>query len=145
MLVISDDLDQPLASVRLRQRGGHGGHNGVRSVIQHFGGSQDFPRLKIGACVCARFVCVCCMLGAICREKNVRSRPQHPKQNKKRNNNKKTGIGRPMGQTPVASFVLQPFKAAEMAEVDVAVAQSLDVIQAVLTLGLAKALSGVRA
>jgi peptidyl-tRNA hydrolase len=29
-------------------RGGHGGHNGLRSIIQHMGGTQDFPRLKIG-------------------------------------------------------------------------------------------------
>jgi PTH1 family peptidyl-tRNA hydrolase len=29
-------------------KGGHGGHNGLRSIMQHFGGSQDFPRIKIG-------------------------------------------------------------------------------------------------
>lgn len=29
-------------------KGGHGGHNGLRSIQQHFGGTQDFPRLKIG-------------------------------------------------------------------------------------------------
>jgi len=39
---------QPTAAVRLRMKGGHGGHNGLRSIQQHFGGSQDFPRLKIG-------------------------------------------------------------------------------------------------
>jgi peptidyl-tRNA hydrolase len=48
VLVISDDLDQPPAAVRLRQKGGHGGHNGLRSIIQHLGGSHDFPRIKIG-------------------------------------------------------------------------------------------------
>jgi hypothetical protein len=48
-LVVSDDLDQPHAAVRLRQRGGHGGHNGLRSIIDRFGGKSDFPRLKIGA------------------------------------------------------------------------------------------------
>ncbi|GBF88928.1 hypothetical protein Rsub_01427 [Raphidocelis subcapitata] len=47
-LVVSDDLDQPHAAVRLRQRGGHGGHNGLRSIIDRFGGKSDFPRLKIG-------------------------------------------------------------------------------------------------
>lgn len=45
---------QPTAAVRLRMKGGHGGHNGLRSIMQHFGGSQDFPRLKIGECVCER-------------------------------------------------------------------------------------------
>jgi peptidyl-tRNA hydrolase len=39
---------QPTAAVRLRMKGGHGGHNGLRSIQQHFGGSQDFPRIKIG-------------------------------------------------------------------------------------------------
>jgi peptidyl-tRNA hydrolase len=48
VLVISDDLDQPTAGIKLKQRGGHGGHNGLRSIMQHFQGSQDFPRLKIG-------------------------------------------------------------------------------------------------
>lgn len=48
-LVVADDLDQPHAAVRLRQRGGHGGHNGLRSIIDRFGGKGDFPRLKIGA------------------------------------------------------------------------------------------------
>lgn len=49
VLVIADDLDQPqVGAVKLKQRGGHGGHNGLRSIIQHFGGSQDFPRIKIG-------------------------------------------------------------------------------------------------
>ncbi|KAG2485648.1 hypothetical protein HYH03_015620 [Edaphochlamys debaryana] len=48
VLVVSDDLDQPVAQVRLRQRGGHGGHNGLRSIIDRMGGSQDFPRIKVG-------------------------------------------------------------------------------------------------
>lgn len=64
VLVVHDDLDMDTGRVRLRAKGGHGGHNGMRSIIQHMKGSQDFPRLKIG-------------------------------------------IGRPAGQLPVASFVLQ--------------------------------------
>ncbi|KAG2435043.1 hypothetical protein HYH02_012040 [Chlamydomonas schloesseri] len=48
VLVVADDLDQPTAQVRLRQRGGHGGHNGLRSIIDRMGGTQDFPRIKIG-------------------------------------------------------------------------------------------------
>ncbi|QDZ23144.1 peptidyl-tRNA hydrolase [Chloropicon primus] len=48
VLVIYDDLDLPNAQVKLKLNGGHGGHNGMRSIIEHFGGKKDFPRLKIG-------------------------------------------------------------------------------------------------
>jgi PTH1 family peptidyl-tRNA hydrolase len=47
LLVIVDDLDLPLGSIRLRQKGGSAGHKGMRSIIQALGG-QDFPRLRIG-------------------------------------------------------------------------------------------------
>jgi PTH1 family peptidyl-tRNA hydrolase len=47
MMVVSDDIDRPLGALRYRTSGGHGGHNGLRSIIQHCGGS-DFPRIKIG-------------------------------------------------------------------------------------------------
>ncbi|XP_010265214.1 PREDICTED: peptidyl-tRNA hydrolase, chloroplastic-like isoform X2 [Nelumbo nucifera] len=48
VLVIFDDMDLPFAKLRLLPKGGHGGHNGMRSVIDHFKGSRDFPRLRIG-------------------------------------------------------------------------------------------------
>ncbi|MCJ7524244.1 MAG: aminoacyl-tRNA hydrolase [Candidatus Aminicenantes bacterium] len=47
MLVIYDDIDLPLGSIRIRERGSSGTHKGMRSVIQHCG-TQDFPRLRIG-------------------------------------------------------------------------------------------------
>lgn len=47
MLVIYDDIDLPLGSVRLRERGSAGSHKGMRSIIQHLGG-PEFPRLRIG-------------------------------------------------------------------------------------------------
>lgn len=47
-LVLYDDLDIDVAALRLRQKGGHGGHNGMRSIITCLGGNQDFPRLRIG-------------------------------------------------------------------------------------------------
>ncbi|KAM7479727.1 hypothetical protein LguiA_027940 [Lonicera macranthoides] len=48
VLVIYDDLDLPFAKLRLLPKGGHGGHNGMKSVINQLKGSRDFPRLRIG-------------------------------------------------------------------------------------------------
>jgi PTH1 family peptidyl-tRNA hydrolase len=47
VVVIHDDLDLPFGRLRIRRTGGHGGHNGVRSLIEAIG-SGDFVRLKIG-------------------------------------------------------------------------------------------------
>ncbi len=47
MLVVCDDLDLPPGKLRLKARGGHGGHNGLRSIIGAIG-TPDFPRLRIG-------------------------------------------------------------------------------------------------
>ena len=47
MLVIYDDLDLPFGTIRLREKGGAGGHNGMRSIVERLG-SDDFPRLRIG-------------------------------------------------------------------------------------------------
>jgi len=47
LLIIYDDLDLPLGRIRIRKKGGAGGHNGVKSIIQHLN-SQDFPRLRVG-------------------------------------------------------------------------------------------------
>lgn len=46
-LVIYDDLDLPTGKIRLREKGGHGGHNGIRSLIEHLG-TKEFKRLRIG-------------------------------------------------------------------------------------------------
>lgn len=46
VLVIYDDLDLPLGTLRLREQGGAGGHNGMKSIIQHLG--NGFPRLRLG-------------------------------------------------------------------------------------------------
>ena len=47
VLVVHDDLDLPPGIARLKRAGGHGGHNGLRSIFQELG-SQDFPRLRLG-------------------------------------------------------------------------------------------------
>lgn len=47
ILVVFDDLDLPAGKIRLREKGGHGGHNGVRSTISELG-TKDFKRLRFG-------------------------------------------------------------------------------------------------
>ncbi len=47
ILILHDDLDLPLGKIKVAAQGGAGGHNGIRSLMQHLG-RQDFARLKIG-------------------------------------------------------------------------------------------------
>jgi peptidyl-tRNA hydrolase, PTH1 family len=47
LLVITDDLDLDVGRTRLKPKGGAGGHNGHKSIINSIG-TQDYPRLKIG-------------------------------------------------------------------------------------------------
>ena len=47
ILVIYDDLDLPLGKLRLREQGGPGGHNGVKSIIQTLK-TEEFKRVRIG-------------------------------------------------------------------------------------------------
>ncbi len=46
VLVLCDDIDLPLGEFRLRRKGGPGTHNGLKSVVEHFG--EAFPRLRLG-------------------------------------------------------------------------------------------------
>ena len=46
IIVIHDDLDLPLGSLKLKIGGGHGGHNGLKSIISHAG--KSFIRLRVG-------------------------------------------------------------------------------------------------
>ena len=47
LLVIYDDIDLPLARLRVRKSGSAGTHNGMRSILAHVP-SQDFPRVRVG-------------------------------------------------------------------------------------------------
>ena len=47
VLVLSDDVFLPVGKLRIRKGGSAGGHNGLKSIIQHLGTDQ-FPRVKIG-------------------------------------------------------------------------------------------------
>ena len=46
LLVISDDVDIPLETLRFRESGGPGTHNGMKSLVEQFG--EGFPRFRIG-------------------------------------------------------------------------------------------------
>lgn len=100
--MIYDDLDLDTAAVRLRAKGGHGGHNGMKSIQSHLQGSKTFPRLRIG-------------------------------------------IGRPKQEgMSIATYVLQDFSKAEKEEIEFAIQDGIDSIRAVFTIGMDKALSGIR-
>jgi PTH1 family peptidyl-tRNA hydrolase len=47
VILVYDDIDLPLGTVRVRMKGSHGGHNGVRSVIDALG-TSDIRRVKVG-------------------------------------------------------------------------------------------------
>lgn len=47
LIVIHDDLDIPFGRVKLKEGGGHAGHNGLRSLVQELGGA-DFLRVRVG-------------------------------------------------------------------------------------------------
>jgi PTH1 family peptidyl-tRNA hydrolase len=47
VILVYDDIDLPLGTVRVRMTGSHGGHNGVRSVIDALG-TEDIKRVKVG-------------------------------------------------------------------------------------------------
>lgn len=47
LMVVYDDLDLPPSELRIRAQGGHGGHNGMRSIVNCLG-TNSFPRLRVG-------------------------------------------------------------------------------------------------
>ncbi|ETR73746.1 MAG: Peptidyl-tRNA hydrolase [Candidatus Magnetoglobus multicellularis str. Araruama] len=47
IMTVHDDVDIHMGQIKIKQKGGHGGHNGIRSVIDSFG-YDTFPRVRIG-------------------------------------------------------------------------------------------------
>ncbi len=47
LFVVCDDINLDLGQLRLRPKGGHGGHNGLKHIIEVFG-TEDFVRLRLG-------------------------------------------------------------------------------------------------
>ena len=143
VIAVYDDMDTAVSKVRLRRGGGHGGHNGVRSLIQHFGGSKDFARVRVGECL---FFCMRERErgGGGCGRGERGHDLAHPPHSLPFTGGGHTGIGRPPDHIPVVAYVLQDFGAGEREGVAQAVEESADAVCAVLGLGLEKALSGVR-
>ena len=48
IIVVHDDLDLPFGRIRVAHNRGHGGHNGIRSIIDAFGGNKAFHRVRVG-------------------------------------------------------------------------------------------------
>jgi PTH1 family peptidyl-tRNA hydrolase len=48
LIVLYDELALPFGSIRVRERGSAGGHNGMKSIIGCLGGSQEFLRIRLG-------------------------------------------------------------------------------------------------
>ena len=48
ILIIHDELDLKNGCIRLKDSGGHGGHNGLRNIIDHLNGDSSFKRMRIG-------------------------------------------------------------------------------------------------
>lgn len=47
LLVIHDDIDLPMGTIRIRPKGGSAGQNGMNSIIGRLG-TEDFPRMRVG-------------------------------------------------------------------------------------------------
>ena len=47
VIVVADDISMPCGKLRIRTKGSAGGHNGLKSIIQHLG-TDKFPRLRVG-------------------------------------------------------------------------------------------------
>ena len=47
VILVFDEIDLVEGKIRIRNEGGHGGHNGVRSVIERLG-TREFPRVRVG-------------------------------------------------------------------------------------------------
>lgn len=78
LLVISDDLDQPVGNVRLRPHGSSGGHNGLKNIEQELG-TNEFKRMRVGISKDEQILTVDYVLGKLSKEDLQHIQHQFPK------------------------------------------------------------------
>jgi PTH1 family peptidyl-tRNA hydrolase len=111
-LVIHDEIDLDLGVVRVKRGGGHGGHNGLRSIIAQTGAS-DFARVRVG-------------VGKPGREPGTAT-----------GGDPRAGGG----NKDVAGWVLSDFPSAQAALVDAIVARAVEAVELVVGLGVPAAMN----
>jgi PTH1 family peptidyl-tRNA hydrolase len=111
LIVVHDDLDLPLGRLQVRERGGDGGHNGLRSIIAELG-TRDFPRVRVGI--------------------GRPARPAAPEPDR-------VPAQAPRGA--VVDHVLTPFGEEETAEVERVITRACEAIETCLRDGIAQAMN----
>lgn len=48
LIVVNDDVDLDIGQIRVRPKGSAGGHNGLKNIIRHLSGSEEFIRIRVG-------------------------------------------------------------------------------------------------
>ncbi|MEA2059512.1 MAG: aminoacyl-tRNA hydrolase [Thermodesulfobacteriota bacterium] len=97
IIVIHDDLDLEFGKIKIVKKRGHGGHNGIRSIVEAFG-SNDFIRVRVG-------------------------------------------VGRPLGATDAAGYVLGRFSKSEAGHLDEIITTSARAAEMVVKQGVSSAMN----
>ncbi len=111
LLVVHDDLDLELGRIQLRERGGDGGHNGLKSIIAELG-SRDFARLRVGI-----------------------GRPRRPIPQDSH------GAAPSVPRGAVVDHVLSPFTDDEVPALEGVIVRAVEAIESVLRDGIAQAMN----
>ncbi|MCA9677362.1 MAG: aminoacyl-tRNA hydrolase [Kofleriaceae bacterium] len=120
IVVVHDEIDLDFGTVRLKRGGGHGGHNGLRSIAEQLGGA-DFLRVRCGV---------------------GKPGPRAGAADGGAASARAAGnVAAASGDKNVAGWVLADFPAAQATEVDAMVGRAADGVEAVLGLGIAAAMN----
>ncbi|MBA3395427.1 MAG: aminoacyl-tRNA hydrolase [Deltaproteobacteria bacterium] len=111
ILVVHDEIDLPFGAVRLKNGGGHGGHNGLRSIQEQLA-DPKFARLRMGV-----------------------GRPPHGR------SPAAPGANVPPGNKDAAGWVLSDFPSAQTRAVDAMIAAGCEDIECVLAKGIVAAMN----